>query len=44
MDDVIGTFTQDKVGALARGQHILAQIHQIDRLPNAVGRLAAIFI
>src|SRR6188474_2618620 len=38
---VIAPFLEDEMGAVARGQHVLAQIHEIDRLPQAAGRRPA---
>src|SRR6058998_2781319 len=37
VDYVIRPFAQDEIGALARRNHILAQVNKIDRLPDAVG-------
>lgn len=37
IDYMIGALVQDKVGALARGQNIFAQVDEIDGLPDAGG-------
>src|SRR5262245_6815546 len=44
VDDMVGALAQDEVGALAGGQHVFAQVHEIDRLPDAARGLLRLLL
>ena len=41
---MIGTLAQHEVGARTRRQDVLAQVHQVDGVPNPRGRLARLLV
>ena len=39
---MVGTFAQHEVGSGAGGQHVFAQVHEVDGFPDAAGCLAGL--